>query len=319
MSKQIPDRPFQQIAADFASYGGKQFLILVDCKTDWPDIIEMGKDTTAAKLTTTLRDYFCHAAAPLDLLWSDGGPQFTSHHFADFLQTWGVTHVTSSPHYPQSNGKAEATVKSMKKIISAAWTGHSVNWDQFSRALLQYRNTPCRKDGLSPAQKLFGHPVQDTLPAHRRSFAPEWQRSSQEADSAATHTSETSQATYNQHAHHLSDLQAGNHVAVQNPTSKMWDIYGTITAIGPHRRYFVKTQSGRILVRNRRFIHKRREALCRLLAPHLACHPAPLNHVVLPVLPTDPFGYQRIQHGSSAPLVTHRSLVGRCKVMNSGL
>ena len=173
MSKQIPDRPFQQIAADFASYGGKQFLILVDCKTDWPDIIEMGKDTTAAKLTTTLRDYFCRAAAPLDLLWSDGGPQFTSHHFADFLQTWGVTHVTSSPHYPQSNGKAEATVKSMKKIISAAWTGHSVNWDQLSRALLQYRNTPCRKNGLSPAQKLFGHPVQDTLPAHRRSFAPE--------------------------------------------------------------------------------------------------------------------------------------------------
>jgi len=148
---------------------------------------------------------------------------------ADFLQTWGVTHVTSSPHYPQSNGKAEATAKSMKKIISAAWTGRSANWDQLSCALQQYRNTPCRKDGLSPAQKLFGHPVQDTLPAHRRSFAPEWQRSSQEADSAATHTLETSQATYNQHAHHLSDLQVGNHVALQNPTSKMWDIYGTIT------------------------------------------------------------------------------------------
>lgn len=54
VSKQILDRPFQQIAADFASYGGKQFLILVDCKTDWPDIIEVGKDTTRAKLTTTL-------------------------------------------------------------------------------------------------------------------------------------------------------------------------------------------------------------------------------------------------------------------------
>ena len=147
-----------------------------------------------------MRDYFCRTAAP-DLLWSDGGPQFTSHQFADFLQTWGVTHVTSSPHYPQSNGKAEATVKSMKKLISAAWTGRSVNWDKLSCALLQYRNTPCRKDGLSPAQKLFGHPVQDTLPAHRRSFAPEWQRSSQEADSATTHTSKTSQAAYDQHAH----------------------------------------------------------------------------------------------------------------------
>lgn len=252
----MPDRPFQQVAADFASYGSKQFLILVDCKTDWPDIIEMHKGTTVAKLAATLRDFFCRTAAP-DLLWSDGGPQFTSYQLAEFLRAWGVTHITSSPHYPQSNGKAEATVKSMKKLISAAWTGHSVNWDQLSRALLQYRNTPCRKDGLSPAQKLFGHPVQDTLPAHRRSFAPEWQRSSQEADSAATHTLEMSQAAYDQHAHSLSDLQVGNHVAVQNTTSKMWDIYGTITAIGPHRRYFIKTQSGRILVRNRRFIRKR--------------------------------------------------------------
>jgi len=141
----------------------------------------------------------------------------------------------------ESNGKAEATVKSMK-IILAAWTGHSVNWDQISRAFVQYRNTPCWKDGLSPTRKLLGNPVQDTLPVHRRSFAPEWQRSSLEADSAATHTSETSQATYDQHAHHLSDLQVGNHIAVQNPTSKMWVIYGTITAIGPHRRYFIKTQ-----------------------------------------------------------------------------
>ena len=33
VSKQILDRPFQQVAADFASYGGKQFLIIVDCKT----------------------------------------------------------------------------------------------------------------------------------------------------------------------------------------------------------------------------------------------------------------------------------------------
>ena len=85
-----------------------------------------------------------------------------------FLKTWGVAHATSSPHYPQSNGKAEATVKAIKKLISAAWSGRSINWDKLSRALLQYRNTPCQKDGFSPAQKLFGHPVQDTLPAHRR-------------------------------------------------------------------------------------------------------------------------------------------------------
>ena len=83
-NKQVPERPFQQIAADFASYGGKQFLVLVDCKTDWPDIIAMGRDTTTTKLAATLRDHLCRTAAP-DLLWSDGGPQFTSRELADMV------------------------------------------------------------------------------------------------------------------------------------------------------------------------------------------------------------------------------------------
>ena len=256
ISKAVPERPFQQIAVDFASYGGRQFLIIVDCRTGWPDIIDMGKDTTAQKLIDALRDQFCRTAVP-DVLWSDGGPQFTSSKLAGFLSMWSISHIMSLPHYPQSNGKAEAAVKSMKKLISAAWQGKSVNWETLSRSLLQYRNTPCRHDGLSPAQKLFGHPVQDSLPAHRRSFAQEWQKSSEEADRKAKATCENVEQIYNQHTRELPNLKVGNHVAIQNPKSKMWDIYGMVTATASHRRYLVKTQSGRVLVRNRRFIRKR--------------------------------------------------------------
>jgi len=254
--KPTPDRPFQQLAVDFATYGGQQFLIVVDCKTDWPDIIEMRNNTTAHKLINVLRDQFCRTAIP-DILWSDEGPQFTSAKLASFLKDWGVSHMTSSPRYPQSNGKAEATVKSMKNLISAAYARNSVNWDKLSRSLLLYRNTPSRKDGLSPAQKLLGQPVQDHLPAHRRSFAPEWQQSSTDTDQKADNTQQMEQMYYDQHAKELTKLHIGNRVAVQNPISKMWDIYGTVVALGPHRRYFVKTHSGRVLVRNRRFLRKR--------------------------------------------------------------
>ena len=142
---------------------------------------------------------------------------------------------------------------SMKKLITAAWTGRSVNQDKLFRALLQYRNTPSRRDGQSPAQKLYGHPIQDTLPAHRRSFAPEWQRHSLDTEESL----KISEEYYDQHAHKLPDLHVGSHVAIQNTSSKLWDIYGIITAIAPHRRYFVRTQSGNILVRNRRFLRKR--------------------------------------------------------------
>ena len=252
ISKPRPQRPFQEVAMDFAYFAGHNFLITVDCCTDWPEIIQMGKDMTAKKTIEATRNLFCRTAAP-DVLWSDGGPQFTSEKFQSFLRDWDVTHKMSTPHYPQSNGKIEATVKSMKKLITAAWTGRSVNQDKLFRALLQYRNTPSRRDGQSPAQKLYGHPIQDTLPAHRRSFAPEWQRHSLNTEESL----KISEEYYDQHAHKLPDLQVGSHVAIQNTSSKLWDIYGIITAIAPHRRYFVRTQSGNILVRNRRFLRKR--------------------------------------------------------------
>jgi len=223
--KPRPARPFQEVAADFCTYGGKQFLIIVDCHTDWPDIIPMGNNTTTHHLIAAVRSAFCRTAIP-DIFWSDGGPQFTAKAFHTFAVQWGFTHQTSSPRYPQSNGKIEATVKSMKKILAASWDHHHLNDNKLCRALLQYRNTPSRRDGLSPAQKLYGHPVQDTLPVHRRSFSPEWQRSSQEADQQASHMLTQSEKFYNTHAHPLTDIEIGSSVALQNQQSKHWDIYG---------------------------------------------------------------------------------------------
>jgi len=98
----------------------------------------MGKNTTTSHLIAALLDNFCHCGV-LDTLWSDQGPQFTSHLFT---KEWGFKHVMSSPTYPQSNGKAESAVKSMNKITEAAWAHHHLDKDRLVRALLQYRNTP---------------------------------------------------------------------------------------------------------------------------------------------------------------------------------
>ena len=49
-----------------------------------------------------------------EVLCSDNGPQYVSAQFADFCTSWGITHETSSPHYPQLNGFAEVCVKSMR-------------------------------------------------------------------------------------------------------------------------------------------------------------------------------------------------------------
>ena len=91
-----------------------------------------------------------------------------------------------------------------------------MNEDKLCHALLQYRNTPSHKDGLSPSQKLFGHPIQDTLRAHHQSFASEWQNGIQEAEQQlqATETLEQSKTFYNTRACSLPNIHIGSPVAL---------------------------------------------------------------------------------------------------------
>ena len=131
--------------------------------------------------------------------------------FQSFAKQWGFVHCTSTPYYPQSNRKVEATVKSMKKIIRPAWNGRYLEEDTLCQAIMQYHNTPSQKDGLSPTQKLFGQPLQDTLPAHR---SPEWQHQTEQAEQLAQESQEAAVKYYNSAAHSLPDIKVGSHVAV---------------------------------------------------------------------------------------------------------
>jgi len=257
MARPAPSRPFEQIHADLFSFAGQQFLVVVDGYSSWPWVFCFNRDAPTKKLIQALCDVFI-ASGAADVLYTDNGPQFTAQAFQDFLQRWGVRHVTSSPHYPQSNGKAEAAVKSVKKLVRNSWNNQNqcLEKEQWTRAMLQYRNTPT-SDGRSPAQILFGAPVQDILPAHRRTFDPQWQTTTETAEAVAEARQEAVKAYYNDRAQSLPTLRVGQKVAVQDPTSKLWSRHGIICDTGSNRRYYVKMQNGNVLVRNRRHIRLR--------------------------------------------------------------
>jgi len=46
---------------------------------------------------------------------SDNGPQFVARDFREFIRISGMTHVRTSPYYPQSNGKKERWYQTLKK------------------------------------------------------------------------------------------------------------------------------------------------------------------------------------------------------------
>ena len=86
--------------------------------------------------------------------------------FRQFTANYGFKHVTSSPYYPQSNGCAERTVKTVKSLLE-----HS-NDPYF--ALLTYRATPLPWCGYSPAELLMGRKLQANLPMITENIRPDW-------------------------------------------------------------------------------------------------------------------------------------------------
>ena len=96
-----------------------------------------------------------------EVLRSDNGPQYASVQFADFCTSWGISHKTSSLHYPQSNGFAEACVKSAKHALQRAkYSGADPHL-----ALLALRAMPIDSKLPSPAELLYQCRLRTTIPA----------------------------------------------------------------------------------------------------------------------------------------------------------
>jgi transposase InsO family protein len=153
MPSELPDRPWQLLGSDLFELNKCHYLLVVDYYSRYIEIAKL-TTTTSADVITHLKSIFARHGIP-DELRTDNGPQYASAEFASFTADWGVTHVTSSPNYPQSNGEAERAVKTMKGMLHKA--------DDPYLALLAYRTTPLA-NGYSPAELLMGRKLQSTIP-----------------------------------------------------------------------------------------------------------------------------------------------------------
>ena len=110
---------------------------------------------TSAHTIQHLRSVFARHGIPEEIV-TDNGTQFSSHDFKDFTKNNNIKHTTSSPLFPQSNGMAERSVQTVKRLIRSSRDPYE--------ALLAYRTTPL-ENGYSPAQLLYSRQLRSNLPA----------------------------------------------------------------------------------------------------------------------------------------------------------
>ena len=126
-------------------------------------------DPTSRQVINALCGFFATFGIPLKLR-TDGGPQYASKEFKDFLHDRGVEWIVSSPHYPQSNGHAEAMVKLVKRLVQKVST--DIKSSAFLDAIQELRNTP-NHTGISPNMWVLRRSTRSTLPVHPTTFKTE--------------------------------------------------------------------------------------------------------------------------------------------------
>ena len=92
---------------------------------------------------------------------SDNGPQYVARDFKEFVRVHGLTHVRTSPYYPQSNGKKERWYGTLKRTCIRAMT--PLNLEDARRvvtAFVQRYNEERLHSAIgyvTPRDKLEGH------------------------------------------------------------------------------------------------------------------------------------------------------------------
>ena len=154
MGSELPAYPWQKVGTDLFVLNGATYVVIVDYFSRYPEVIKLAL-TTSQSIIAALKSNYVRCSIP-EIVVSDNGPQYSSQEFTGFAKAYSFSHITSSLHYPQSNGHMERAVKTVKNLLTDSGD-HNLS-------------TPLTWCGYSPAELLMGRTIRSDLPQPQESL-----------------------------------------------------------------------------------------------------------------------------------------------------
>ena len=127
--------------------------------TKWAEVVPLRKARGGAVANFIKENIIVKFEVPHRII-SDNGRPFVDSDVRKMLEFYQVKHYRSSPYYPQGNGQAKATNKTLIKIISKMSQEYTEGWVMhLPDALWAYRNSPKSATGFSPFLLVYGTEV----------------------------------------------------------------------------------------------------------------------------------------------------------------
>ncbi|XP_018454115.1 uncharacterized protein LOC108825305 [Raphanus sativus] len=152
-------------------------LVLTDYFTKWIEAEAFANITDKEVQKFVWRNIICRHGLPYEIV-TDNGSQFISHQFRDFCDKWRIRLNTATPRYPQSNGQAESSnrtiIDGLKKRLDlkkGCWA------DELDGVLWSHRTTPRSATKCTPFSMAYGveamAPAEVNVTSLRRSRMPQ--------------------------------------------------------------------------------------------------------------------------------------------------
>ncbi|RVW17493.1 Pol polyprotein [Vitis vinifera] len=126
------------------------------CQSKWVEAEAYAsiKDKDVTKFVW--KNIICRFGIPQTII-ADNGPQFDSIAFRNFCSELNIRNSYSTPRYPQSNGQAEATNKTLITALKKRLEQAKGKWvEELPGVLWAYRTTPGRPTGNTPFALAYG-------------------------------------------------------------------------------------------------------------------------------------------------------------------
>ena len=140
-TQELPPFPWHTLTTDIFYWKRMDFLIVADVFSKYFLVRKLA--AVCAEIATIVTEL----GLP-HIIRSDNGPCYNSKEFQQPLQCYNITHHTSSPHHPRSNGFFERMVGTAKKLMGKAGSEGKL----WISGLYEYRVTPQSGSIASPLQ-----------------------------------------------------------------------------------------------------------------------------------------------------------------------
>ena len=237
----IAQSPMHVIGADQFAIGKRDYLVIVDQYSGWPDVTEL-TNTSSTYIIKAMRKFFNTYGNP-SKIHIDNGTNLVSEETTAFLKSRKIpVPRPSCPYYPQSNGLAESSVKQVKHLLKK----YQCQWETFEDNLLEWKDTP-NDSGKTPFEMFLARRARTSLPIlpGKTEFDVEG------AVAGAEKKKEIRKKQYskrNESKRDMPNLDPGQRVHIQRPTGhghRQWDSQGQVIRVEDEgRKYLVKYDNG---------------------------------------------------------------------------